>query len=175
MNKSNIINVFLIIANALLSIFSFFAIIMFVIGALTTVENVVTQRRYVRRLDEVGRITQGVVDFQSRENGWIMVDFTDESGENRSNVLEMKYYSEDVWQQLTPGTEVTIRYLPYPSIGSDRVVLENEYARVREYVGVFENDVGTVTLISWAILVIKPEILYLGLVDLEKLNLLPGA
>ena len=175
MSKSNLKQVLLMIANALLSLFSFFAIIMFVVGALTTVENVVTQRRYVRRLDEVGQVTQGIVDFQSKENDWIMVEFTDASGEHRANVLEMKYYPENAWQQLTPGTEVTIRYLPLPNIGSDRVVLEDRLACVREYVGIFENDTGTVTLISWAILVIKPEILYLGLVDLEKLNLLPGA
>lgn len=175
MSKSKFLTVLLIIAKALLSVFSFFAIIMFVVGALVTVENVATHRRYVRRLDEVGQVAQGVVDSQSEENGWIIVDFTDASGEHRANVLEMKYYPEETWQQLTSGTELTIRYLPLPNIGSDRIVLEDEIERVREYVGIFENDTGTVTLISWAILVIKPEILYLGLVELEKLKLLPGA
>ncbi|MGC9400588.1 MAG: hypothetical protein ACP5HM_15835 [Anaerolineae bacterium] len=175
MSKSKFLTVLLIIAKALLSVFSFFAIIMFVVGALTTVEDVATHRRYVRRLDEVGQVAQGVVDFPSEENGWIIVDFTDASGEHRANVLEMKYYPEETWQQLAPGTEVTVRYLPYPNIDSDRIVLENELERVRKYVGFFENHMGTVTLISWALLVIKPEILYLGLVDIEKLNLLPGA
>jgi hypothetical protein len=42
-------------------------------------------------------------------------------------------------------------------------------------VGFFENDVGTVFLASWVILIIKPQVLYLGLVDIEKLQLLPGA
>ncbi len=175
MNISKIKDTIWPIVDVLLAVFSFFAIIMFVVGGLSTIENVVTQRRYVQRLEEAGRVTEGVVDFQSEENGWIIVDFKDASGEDRSNVLEMKYYSEEAWQQLTPGTEVTIRYLPYPNIGSDRIILEKEFEQVRSYVGFFENDVGTVFLASWVILIIKPQVLYLGLVDIEKLQLLPGA
>lgn len=154
----------------LLAFLSFFAVIMFVISALMVVENTTTHRRYVRRLEEIGYVTQGTVDFQSPENDWIVVDFVDAQGEARSNVLEMKYYPESTWQRLTSGTEVTIRYLPYPQIDSDRIILEQEFERVKDYVGFFENDVGTLFLASWIILILKPQVLYLGLVDIDKLE-----
>lgn len=162
------------IVDVVLLILSLFAIILVVIGALMTVENVATHRRYVWRLEEAGQVTQGTVDFQSPEHDWIFIEFTDAQGETRSTVLEMKFYPESAWERLTPGTQVAIRYLPYPQIGSDRIVLEREFERVKDYVGFFENDAGTVFLVCWAILILKPQVLYLGLVDIDKLGSLGG-
>jgi hypothetical protein len=159
-----------VIANVMLSIFSLFAIIMLLVGGLVSVDEVRQHRQYVHDMQATGKVAIATVDFQSRDNGWIFVDFENEDGEPRSRTLEMEYYPDGYWDKLTSGTEVTIRYLPRSYRNAEHVVLEEEFARVRDYSPLTDGGLGAVVLISWVIIMIKPHILYLGLADKQLLT-----
>ncbi len=177
MNKAKIkqaVDVTLVIMDFLLTFLSFMAIILFLVGGLTGIDEVNQHRQYVRDMQEAGKVTTATVDFQSPDNDWIFVDFTNAEGNKHSTRLEMKYYPESYWDELTPETTVPIRYLSYQYRNSENVVLEKEFSRVQEYRPFFDQQIAIVFFVSWAIIIIKPHPLYIGLVGKEPLSPLFG-
>lgn len=126
-------------------------------------------RQFVRRLEEEGRVTQATVESLSPDYGWAHVTYAGEDGETRYGVLEMDYYPPAMWDELQSGAEVEIRHLPWRLPGSDRVVLNQQMAAVRRYRGYLFSDMLSLLGICWLVLVIKPQLLYVGLVDAGRL------
>lgn len=173
MNKAKIkdtIGIIFAVMDMLLLFLSFMAIILFLVGGLVGIDEVNQHRQYVHEMETVGQVATATVDFQSPDNDWIFVDFTAADGDERSDRLEMKYYPERYWEALTPGTTVAIRYLPYPYRNSGNVVLEEEFARIQEHRPFFDQQIALVFFVSWAVIIIKPQPLYIGLVGEEPLS-----
>lgn len=144
------------------------------IGVLVALIALVTRhsehRQFVRRMNESSLVTQGTVESASPENDWVFVRYLDEAGETRQGVLGMFYYDDPaLWASLTPDAEVTVRYLPWRIPGNDRLVLAERYAEVRGYRGYFSFDVIGLLLVCWVLVIIKPQFLYIGLVDADLL------
>jgi hypothetical protein len=129
-------------------------------------------RQFVRRLEEEGRVTQATIDSLSPDYGWAHVSYDGDDRETRYGVLEMDYYPPAMWDELQAGAEVEIRYLPWHLPGSDRVILNRELSAVRRHRGYLLTDLLSLLGVCWLVLVIKPQLLYVGLVDSE--TLFPG-
>ncbi len=139
------------------------------IGLIILLANYGEHRQFVQRLETEGLETQGSVDFASPEYGWAHMDYVDADGEARSGVLDMHYYDPELWQTLTPDTSVPLRYLPWHIPGSDRVILAEHFAEVQAYHGYLAPDLLGLVGICWLVVILKPQFLYVGLIDAEEL------
>jgi hypothetical protein len=81
----------------------------------------------------------------------------------------MAYYPDSMWDELMPDSPVTIRYLPYAIPGSDRVVLQDRFEDVQGYRGYLSGDLIGLLIVCWLALLVKPQILYVGMIDPDSL------
>jgi hypothetical protein len=125
--------------------------------------------RLVRQMTEEGQTAVAVIDFVSRENDRIFVDYSDDQDNLRDGVLGMRYYDPVLWETLTPDTTVQIRYLPVHESGSDRVVLQQYFDDVLSYRGYLSAESVGVMLGAWLLIIAKPRCLYLGFIEFEEL------
>ncbi|OQA23455.1 MAG: hypothetical protein BWY63_00218 [Chloroflexi bacterium ADurb.Bin360] len=152
------------ILGALLALISPLALITFLIGCLVVLDKFGAHLGQLRRLERDGRVTEAVVDFASPDYDWVFVDYHD-GAEERSGVLEMRYYPAETWALMRPGATITIRYLPFAERGSDRVALVDRFDDLRSYRGYLQSDALILLGLSWAVFLFKPQLLYVGLVD----------
>lgn len=154
---------------ALLALISPLALIAFLVGCIIVVDKYGAHLGQLRRLESQGRITEAVVDFGSPEYDWVFVDYHDGEQE-RSGVLEMRYYPAETWDLMQSGAKIQIRYLPIATRGSDRVVLANRFDDFRGYRAYLQRDALILLSLSWAVFLFKPQLLYAGLVDGDHLS-----
>jgi hypothetical protein len=141
----------------------------FIIAAVMLLAEFGEHRQFVRRLEEEGRVTQATVESLTSEHAWAHVTYPGEDGDARFGVLDMDYYASDVWDTLQVDRTVEIRYLPWHLPNSDRVILNRRFEAVRRYRGYLTADLLSLLGICWLALVIKPQLLYVGLVDTKIL------
>ncbi len=151
--------------DALLLLLSPLMVIGFLIAAIMLVSNYGEHRRFVRTMEASGLTASAVVKSTVPDREWAFVTFEDAHGETRTNVLEMQYYPDQTWAAVTPTAHVTIRYLPYTLRGSDRVVLEERFEDVQSSHAFLSPDIVGLLIACWLAVVIKPHILYAGLID----------
>lgn len=154
---------------ALLMLISPLALITFLVGCIVVVDKYGAHLGQLRRMESQGRSTEAVVDFGSPEHDWVFVDYHDGEQE-RSGVLEMRYYPAETWDLMQSGAKIQIRYLPITTRGSDRVVLANRFDDFRGYRAYLQPDALTLLGFSWVVFLFKPQLLYLGLVDGDLLS-----
>lgn len=155
--------------DALLLLLSPLMVIGFLIAVIMLVSNYGEHRRFVRNLEASGRVATAVVKSASPDYGWAFVTFEDAHGEARTNVLEMQYYPDETWEAVTPKAHVMIRYLPYALRNSDRVVLEDRFEDVQSSHAFLSGDMVGLLITCWLVVIIKPHILYAGLIDADVL------
>ncbi len=155
--------------DVLLALISPLALIMFLVGCIVLVDKYGAHLGQLRRMESLGRITEAVVDFGSPEHDWVFVDYLDGT-EERSGVLEMRYYPAETWDLMQPGATIQIRCLPMTTRGSDRVVLANRFDDFRRYRAYLQPDALILLGFSWVVFLFKPQLLYAGLVDGDLLS-----
>ena len=154
---------------AYICIISPMILLLFVVGVIAAMDRMGTHRSFVRNLDTHGYVVSAEVDFQNRENDWIFVRFDADNRTEKSIPMDMEYYPPETWNRLRPGAKVEIMALPITARGSDRAILAGELDTVRSYRPYLKPDIVGILGISWALLVFKPQIFYLGLVDGDQL------
>jgi hypothetical protein len=117
--------------------------------------------RYVQNLEDRGLTALATVeDDESPRYGWWYVRFDDPAqSEARTGFIDEKYYTRAVVDSLHRGVQVEIRYLPESY--ENFFVLEAHFGQVRYYWG-FAYDIGVMFLISWLVVILHPEFLYIG-------------
>lgn len=155
--------------DALLLLLSPLMVIGFLTAAIILLSDYGKHRRFVRNLETSGHVAPAVVKSASPDYGWAVVTFEDKHGETRTNVLEMTYYPEETWETVIPTAQVMVRYLPYTLRDSDRVVLEERFEDVQSSHTYLSGDMVGLLITCWLVVVIKPHILYAGLIDGDML------
>lgn len=154
--------------NFFLVFLSTLAPLMFVVGVISGLDRWNTYRRLRSELEASGLQAEGFVSYRDDENSRIGVDYLDQDGRQRYGALEMRYYNTVGWEQFVPGAPVNIRYIPeYTSI-SDQVVLVEAYDDFLDFFPAWP-DVFGILGVAWLVLMARPQILFWGLVDGEKL------
>ena len=95
--------------NLILSGIAPLGIILFLVGVIALLDSYGTHSRLARQMTEEGQTAAAVIDFVSREDDWISVDYSDDQDNLRDGVLEMRYYDPVLWETLTPNTTVQVR------------------------------------------------------------------
>ena len=145
-------------------------IILFLVGTFALLDSYGTHHRLVRQMTEEGRTAVAIIDSVSHENNSIAVDYSDDQGNFRYGILDMRYYDPLLWETLTPKTPVQIRYLPIHVSSSDRVVLQQYFDNVLSYRGYLPADLVGLMLCTWLLIIANPQCLYLGFVDFDVLS-----
>ena len=152
------------ILGALLALISPLMLIAFLVGCLVVLDRFGAHLGQLRRLERDGHVTEAAVDFASPDYDWVFVNYHD-GVQERSGVLEMRYYPAETWALMQPGASITIRYLPFTERGSDRVALADRIDDLRSYRGYLQSDALILLGLSWVVFLFKPQLLYVGLVD----------
>lgn len=155
--------------NLILSAIAPLGIILFLVSIIALLDSYGTHSRLARQMTEEGQTAVAVIDFVSRENDWIFVDYRDDQNNLRDGILEMQYYDPVLWETLIPDTTVQIRYLPFHVSGSDRVVLQQYFDNVLSYRGYLSADLVGIMLGAWLLIIAYPQCLYLGFVEVNVL------
>lgn len=138
-------------------------ILLFIVSVIAILDRVGNHQSFLRNLDQSGMVTTATVSsfFQSAVSGepTIAVDFIDPLQQERTGFIKTKYYPAEIIASIHRGDIVNIRYLE-PAYES-QVILNDYYANVRNYFG-FAYDVIGMMLISWVLIIIHPEFLFLG-------------
>ncbi len=154
---------------ALCALISPLALLSFLIGCIVIADAYGAHLGQLQRMEKQGLVTEATVDFPSPEYDWVFVDYHD-GAEERSGVLEMRYYPPETWDLMQPGAEIQIRYLPFQARGSDRVTLEARFSDFRAYHGYLQSEGVSLLICAWLVFVIKPQLLYVGFVDGDTLT-----
>ncbi len=154
--------------NFFLVFLSTLAPLMFVVGVISGLDRWNTYGRLRAELQASGLQAAGTISYLDEENSRAGVDYLDRDGRPRYGVLEMRYYNTVGWGQFAPGAPVNIRYIPeYTSLG-DQVVLVEAYGDFLDFFPAWP-DVWGILGVAWLVLMARPQILFWGLVDGEKL------
>lgn len=149
------------ILDSLIFIFSPIAILFFLLGALMLPIELMEHPNYLKALETEGVLTEAWVDYRY-EDGDIHLKFINIEGETDFRILETDYYNRKVRGTLKLESVHTIRYVPQNY--DHGPVLEQHFDQVRAY----RQDLSGLYFIigvSWLLLSIRPDFLYLGYVD----------
>jgi len=147
-------------ADIILMVLSPLAILMVIVGVIVLMDRGSEHDRFVRSMREDGQVIEGIISGLDREDEIIFVHTTSQ-GEDSYWLLYTKYYPEAL-DLLDEGQKVRIRYLP-PGYEAE-VIWEDHFDAFEGYRG-YALDVGVMLLAAWLIVVIHPEFLYIGYLD----------
>lgn len=134
------------------------AILGFVVIAIIALDGFGTHVNFVRGLEQHGAIAAGTLYYDGADDPTAVVELA--GGQQEYLVLYMKYYSRDTLAALSDGQTVRVRYTAPPE-HEYKAVLEDHYDEVRAYWG-YLKEVIWVLAVCWFMLVLHPELLYLG-------------
>ncbi len=150
------------ILDAFLLLISPLAILMFVVGTIMALDGYSTHRDFLRRLAQNGATAQAIVE--RADETWVFVRFADPQGDPaRVGLVRRSYYPAQVLAALQPGARLEIRYLL--PIFESQAVITDRMADVEGYWG-FLWQPGILLLASWVVIILHPEPLFWGFVDL---------
>jgi len=122
-----------------------------------------THQSFLRSMDQSGIVTTATVSslFHSAisDELTVAVNFIDQSQQERMGFVKTMYYPAEIVNSIKPGDIVNIRYLE-PSY-EGYVILNDYYTDVRNYFG-FAYDIILMMLVSWVLIIIRPEPLFWG-------------
>ena len=141
------------------------AILFFLLSAVLLPVYLREHPSYVAQLEEEGRVATATVTYLY-DDGDVLLAFADDAGIAQSQILDPLFYPPEVRRTLQLDSTHQIRYLASYQEGP---VLEAHFDRVRAY----RKPMGGLyflLVLSWIVLVIRPDFLYIGYVtDLEAL------
>jgi len=147
--------------DTLLMLLAPLSVIAIVVCVIVLLDRGGTHFRMVQKFERECLVVEAriVVSEPAESIGW-MVEFDDPvQAQTRTGWLEDHYYSAEVKATFARNARVIIRYLPQPY--ETDVVLNDHFGQVQRYWG-FAYDVGIMFLVSWVIVVLHPEFLYIG-------------
>lgn len=154
------------IAKVLFIFLASLAPLMFLVGTLVAIDRWGTYNRFLSHLEDYGKTTEATVSYIDDEYNRAGLDFRDSKGNQRFGTLDLRYYSPDVVQTIQPGNTVRVIYIDKLISESEKTALAEHYEDVRSAAPVTA-DVWWVLGISWLIVAIQPQFVFLGMVDLE--------
>jgi len=140
-----------------------FALILVIVACLVLVERGTALARQMRHLETDGaRVRATVARGYSPGSELLALAWTDASGRETYDVIRVAHYPSEAYEHLRKGDRVDILYVP-DSENSGAVLTAHldHYRRPRTHYG----DVLVMLLCAWVPLAIRPDILYLGLID----------
>ncbi len=136
------------------------AILFFLLAVLMLNVTFWEHRNFVRDLEVDGYVTQATVT-HIYDDAELLVEFVDNREFERSEIIEVQYYDAQTLASITEGTTLDIRYLDYLV---QPPVLDAHFQQVQAY-RVPLGGLWTILLMSWLIIIVRPDWLYTGFVE----------
>jgi hypothetical protein len=143
-----------------------FAILVFLIFALFALDAFGSHVQFVRSLDQEGIVTTVTWEGLYNDRKTVSVELDNEENKFSYVYLDLKYYTPSKVSSLQAGQRVKIRYTQNIDFAMHGV-LEDEFDQVRIYFGYLETYFWPL-FTCWGILVLHPELLFVGLTGAEK-------
>lgn len=134
------------------------AILGFVIATIIMLDGFGTHVNFVRALQQDGQLGSGTLYYDGPADTTAVVELDEPDGEML--ILYTRYYSPATLNSLAEGQTVRVRYTAPPE-HEYKAVLEDHFDEVRAYWG-YLKEVIWVLAVCWFMLVLHPELLYLG-------------
>lgn len=144
------------------------ALIAFLIGLFGILDRAGSHLSLIRHMEASGFVTTAVV-WHRTDSGEIHVTFTGRDGGDRYTTLDAFTCPTARCETLTVGDEVSIYALPPGTPNFGRAILAEAYNCVRSDRPYLAPDLLGILGVSWALLVLKPQVVYAGLVDSDRL------
>lgn len=142
--------------------------LMFAVGVIAATDRCGVHYGMLDKLARHGSSALATVSYVNEDYGYASMHFTNSAGVNRAGELYFQYYGPEVKAALQPGAQARIRYVDSLKDGTSRVILEGQEAAVRNYV-CLTPDIWGILLAAWLVVMIKPQIAFVGFVNGEKL------
>lgn len=144
--------------NILLYFLSPLALLLVVVCIIAFLDRVGQHNRLVNLMSTRGAIVEATVSRLDPEKGLVFLDYRLD-GEERIGLLYTRYYP-DALDVLAPGNQILARV---DRSGVEALaVWEDRFSQFRGYLG-FATDLAVIFAAGWLVLVLRPEILYVGL------------
>jgi hypothetical protein len=142
--------------------------LMFLVGVISSIDQVSQHRRLLENLQAYGVVIQGSISYVDLDNRRAGVDFVRSDGSVGYGSLDLRYYPYSVSQSLERDQVLQIYYIDALVSGWDEVILAEYYHHVRAYAPISREAWG---ILGGAFLMIlsTPQFLFLGMADFEKL------
>lgn len=157
-----------ILGQILMMFFASLAPLMFLVGVIAGIDRWTSQNRFVRDLETYGKVVAARVSYVDEENHRAGVDYLDASGQERFGTLELRYYKPETLANLKVGASLQIIYIDALVSDNEKAALADEFAAVKTMPPI-NADVAWVLLISWLIVAAKPQFVFLGIVNFDRM------
>lgn len=148
------------------------AIIGFIIFVIMILDGFGQHVQFLRALEQNGVETSGAWYPPSKPGGYAYIAFETEQNGQTGVVVSTKYYTRETLAALKKGQAVRVRYTHPPAYETKGVLLD-AYGQVQVYTG-YLSEILWPLLVSWAIVAVHPEFLYLGFMDPFKKGRFPA-
>lgn len=156
------------IANVFLLCLAVLAPLMFLVGIISLIDQWGAHHRFLNNLESYGKTVDAVVSYIDEDYNRAGVSFIDASGTERSGTLSLRYYTPEVIETIRPGATIRVIYIDRLISESEKTALADFYSEVKKAPPVLA-DYWWVLGISWLIIAIKPQFVFLGMVDYDQL------
>ncbi|MBN1303066.1 MAG: hypothetical protein JXA13_01425 [Anaerolineales bacterium] len=141
------------------------ALLMLIVAIIMFFDDYGSHQRMIIALDEVPLTATAVISSCYPEDRYCYVQFSDQSGRERFEKLDWRYYPEASVQEsktLTTGDQVIVRYAN--QLYASESVLAGNYQEFLDYRGYYY-EMGGIALVCWVNLILYPEVMLFALVE----------
>lgn len=153
------------LVNVLLMLISPLALLMLIVALIMFLDYQGAHQRQIKALEAAPRTTTATISSCYDEDEYCYAEFIDAAGRERYGKLDWRYYAEPVQAELAEmerGDPVVVRYA-HDQYEND-IVLAQQYDAFVHYKG-YMYEMGGIAAVSWAILILHPEVMLYALVD----------
>ncbi len=137
--------------------------LIFLVGLISALDQWGTHNRFIQKLEAYGKIAEATVTYIDDERGYAGLHLIDSSGRERFARLDFRYYPREVVEAIQEGDPLMVIYI-------DALISEGEKAALAEYYDEIKAapavpaDVWWILGISWLVVAIYPQFVFLGMV-----------
>lgn len=157
-----------LIIGLLLGLLASLAPLFFVVGVIAAFDRYASHQTFLENLSRYGRETQGIISYVDLESRRAGVDYLNADGQEQYGVLRLEYYPDSLLAGLQPGQPVSILYIDALVSGYEQTALSENLSQVQNHFPV-SPDIFVMLVLAWLVIMLKPQFVFLGLVDFNQL------
>lgn len=147
--------------------------LIFLVGLIAGLDRWGAQNRFLRNLETYGKQAEAHVTYLDDEDQYAGLTLFDSNGQERFGRLDFRYYPAEVVKSIRPGDTLQVLYIDALISEGERTALLEYYPAVQRAPAI-SADVWWVLGISWLVIAIYPQFVFLGMVDFDALIVLTG-
>jgi hypothetical protein len=142
--------------------------LLFLVGIISAFDRWGAHNRLLQKLETYGRIVDATVSWIDNENGTAGLHFDNAQGEPDFGTLDLyyHYYPPEVIESIQEGDTLRVIYIDALISEGGKAVLLEYYQEIKHKPSI-PNDIWGILGISWLIIAIQPQFVFLGMVKFD--------